>query len=125
MPYCQSKQAKKTSKNTYFSSIKFIDYYHKICYNRLEQKEKTMSDKDKKLEKILENKLNYQNSTSTTEDEFDEIDEAVNEIAELIEKAPDEDKPKIIKELSDGLRQTVLEDVIMSQLYAHMKDRHS
>lgn len=84
-----------------------------------------MSDKDTKLEKILENKLNYQNSTSTTEDEFDEIDEAVNEIAELLEKAPDEDKPLIIKELSDGLRQTILEDVIMSQLYAHMKDRRN
>lgn len=84
-----------------------------------------MSDKDTKLEKILENKLNYQNSTSTTEDEFDEIDEAVNEIAELIEKAPEEDKAKILKELSDGLRKAVYDDVIMSQLYAHMKDRNS
>jgi hypothetical protein len=86
-----------------------------------------MSNKDTKLEKIIENKLNYQNSTKNTakEDEFDEIDEAVNEIAELLEKAPDEDKPLIIKELSDGLRQTILEDVIMSQLYAQMKDRRN
>ena len=50
-----------------------------------------MSDKDTKIEKILENKLNYQNNTTTTEDVVDDtvIDEVAREVKEYISKLPD------------------------------------
>ena len=86
-----------------------------------------MADKDNKLEMILENKSRYQSRSDEVDldEDFDELDEVVNEIAELICEAPDEEKPKILKELSDGLRREVYNDVFMSQLYAHSKDRNS
>lgn len=83
-----------------------------------------MSEKDSKLEKILENKFNYQNNTTTTEDVDDDIiDEAAREIKDYIDNLPEDEKPKALKELSDGLRQSVLEDVIMTQLFNHIKGR--
>lgn len=84
-----------------------------------------MSDKDTKIEKILENKLNYQNNTTTTEDVVDDtvIDEVAREVKEYISKLPEEEKAKALKEMSDELRQSVLEDVIMTQLFNHIKGR--
>ncbi len=84
-----------------------------------------MSDKDTKIEKILENKLNYQNNTTTTEDVVDDtvIDEVAREVKEYISKLPEEEKAKALKEMSDELRQSVLEDVMFTQLYKYMRNR--
>lgn len=84
-----------------------------------------MSDKDTKIEKILENKLNYQNNTTTTEDVVDDtvIDEVAREVKEYISKLPEEEKANALKEMSDELRQSVLEDVMFTQLYKYMRNR--
>lgn len=84
-----------------------------------------MSDKDTKIEKILENKINYQNNTTTTEDVVDDvvIDKVTREIKEYINKLPEEEKAKALKEMSDELRQSVLEDVMFTQLCKYMKSR--
>ena len=50
-------------------------------------------------------------------------DEAAREIKDYIDNLPEDEKPKALKELSDGLRQSVLEDVIMTQLFNHIKGR--